>query len=300
MKTLSIPCFATLGLALGFGAIPAAASTSGFDFAECSNSSNYYGVAQTENSTCASSGYSNTSGSLSMTIGSGASAVTVTATAYVTTTNSGAVGTAMESTSGSNTYAAVGQYTGYGLGVCSVSTDGSPYSSGYSDTNPSNGCNAPYHQVNDVNGIEFILFTFSTPVNLSSITLANFGGDPDNLNEMGFTYWVDPNSLTAISAGGTTVLCGTDSAPTCPTSEGSGGGIGSGSWTTGFGANGQGSLSDVTTLLVAADTSESDDFFKVQGLGGIVRATPEPATFGVFGISLVGLGLYRRGRKKSS
>jgi len=294
----------TLGMALGLTALPAAANTSGFDFTECTTSSNSYGNAQTQNSSCGTPSYSNTSGSFSQTIGTGANQITVTATAYTTGTGPGysnATGTTLYS----GTDATVGQYTGNGLGVCSIGD------TGYSTSNP-DGCNVPTHQVDDSNSYEFVLLTFSTPVDLGSIALANFGGNSGNetinLDQLGFTYWVNPSSLLQISAGSTTVLCGTDGAPTCPTSEGNGGGIGSsngvdGSWITGFGANGQASLTDVTSLLVAADLNENDDYFKLQGLGNVQAyhvATPEPATFGLLGLALVGFGVYRRKNKRNS
>lgn len=254
MRNASVLLLAMTGL-LGVAAVPASASTAGFDFAQCSADPNYYGVAQTESSGCGSAGYSNTSGSFSQTIGSGANAITVTATALVTKTDSSAVGTALES----GNDAAVGQYTGYGLGVCSIGD------SGYSTSNPGDGCTAPAHQVDDSGNYEFILLTFSTPVNIADITLANFGGlssqtETQQLDAMGFTYWVNPSSESEIIAGGTTVLCGTSDAPTCPTSEGNGDGVGTGSWTTGFGTDGQNTLTGVTQLLVGAALSEDDDF----------------------------------------
>ncbi len=269
-------------------AVPARATTSGFDFTQCGTSSNYYGNAQTESGYCGSAGYSNTSNSFSQTVtGIG----TVTATAYTTAKNaSSSAGTAL--TSGTN--AVMGQYTGYGLGVCSIGD------SGYSTSNPSYGCDAPTHQVDDSGSYEFILFTFSSAVDISSITLANFGDG--SLNGMGLSYWVDPTSLTTIPAGATTVLCGTNGAASCPTSEGDGDGIGAskGSWTTNL--NGTTGLTDVTSLLVAADVKETDDYFKVQGLGGVKpysdpASAPEPATFGMLGFALVGIGWYARKRQ---
>jgi hypothetical protein len=297
MTKIAIFSLAMLGMALGPTVVPATASTSGFDFTQCTTGSNGYGIAQTENSSCGTASYSNTSGSFSQTIGSGATAVTVTATAYVTTNDSNTVGTDLES----GNDATVGQYNGNGLGICSVGD------SGYNTTSP-NGCNPPSHQVDDSGDYEFMLLTFSAPVNINSISLANFGGnsgtESTNLNEMGFTYWVDPSGESKIIAGGTTVLCATGGAAACPTSEGDGGGIGttaaSGTWTSGFGANGQATLSTVTSLLIASDLNETDDYFKVQGINGARTATPEPATFGMLGLALVGFGIYRRGRKSNS
>jgi hypothetical protein len=302
MKRIAVFSLATLGMALGPSVVPASASTSGFDFSQCTTGTNGYGIAQTENSACGTASYSNTTGSFEQTIGSGATQVSVTATAYVTTSDSSAVGTALES----GNDATVGQYTGSagsenGIGVCSTGD------TNYSTTSP-NGCAEPSHQVDDRAEYEFVLLTFSAPVNINSISLANFGGNSGtesvNLDEMGFTYWANPSSESTIIAGGTTVLCATGGAAACPTSEGNGDGIGttaaSGTWTSGFGTNGQSTLSNVTSLLIAADLNETDDYFKIQGVGASKAATPEPATFGMLGLALVGFGIYRRGRKSNS
>ncbi len=126
MKTCTFVCFA---IALGFIVTPAIAGT-GFDFTQCNTSSNYYGSSQTESGSCGTAGYSNISGAFSETIGTGANAITVTATAYTTGTGAGdtnTVGTAISS----GTNAVVGQYTGNGLGVCSIGD------SGYSTSSPS-------------------------------------------------------------------------------------------------------------------------------------------------------------------
>src|ERR1700722_5741063 len=104
---------AILGLAVIAGvSVPAYASTSNFDFTQCSTSSNHFSLNQTESGTCGSSGYSNTSNSFSQTV----TGVTVTATAYTTangTTGSSGAGTDALT---SGTTAEVGQYTGNGLG----------------------------------------------------------------------------------------------------------------------------------------------------------------------------------------
>jgi hypothetical protein len=274
---------AFFGLAMTtVASVPAFATTTGFDFTQCTTGSNYYGNAQTESGTCGSASYSNTSNSFSQTVtGVG----TVTATAY--STAAGAARTAGTAIS-SGTKAFVGQYTGNGIGVCSVGDAGYSSSGG--------GCTAPDHQVDDSGSYEFILFTFSTPVDINTITLANFGGGP--LSALDISYWVNPSSLTTIPPAATNVLCGGGGgAGSCPTVEGNGGGIGVGSLTDTI------NTVNVTTLLVGADTGDTDTYFKIQGLGGVTdyvhTATPEPATFGMFGFALVGLGLIARKRKQS-
>jgi len=268
---------------VGFAAmavVPLQATTTSFDFTQCSNSS----IGQVENSACGTSSYSNTSNSFSQTV----SGITVTATAYATAAGaSGSAGTALSS----GNSATVGQYTGNGLGVCSSGESGSPDYNNYNSSNPT-GCNSPYHQVNDGGDYEFILFTFSTPVSLGSITLANFGGG--SLSSMDLSYWDNPSSLLTIPAAATNVLCGQNGAATCPTVEGNGGGIGVGSLTDSL------SGPNVTTLLVGAYTGGTSSFFKIQGLTvGPVTATPEPATFGMIGFALASLSLVARKRKAS-
>jgi hypothetical protein len=58
---------------------------------------------------------------------------------------------------------------------------------------------------------------------------------------------------------------------------------------------------NVKYLLVSAASNNPDtqyDFFKVQNISGTIHAaTPEPATFGMVGIALVGFGVFRRKRQ---
>jgi hypothetical protein len=237
----------------------------------------------------------------SMTFGASSSTgvlngVTVTATAYATVSNSN---TSINTTTGASE---LGQYGGDGLGVCSVGD------SGYSSSNPTAGCNDPAHQVDNSGDYEFILFTFSTAVNLNTITLANFGttGADQGTIDMDMSYWVNsgtPTSLTSLGAPTGNDFCGDSSEPgnqNCPAHY--------------YDTTGGTSLTDgltgsnVTSLLVAAyvgsTSSPADsnpDYFKVQDLN-INKSgspTPEPATFGMFGLALAGLGLIARKRKLS-
>jgi hypothetical protein len=59
---------------------------------------------------------------------------------------------------------------------------------------------------------------------------------------------------------------------------------------------------DVTYLLIGAsvpDAGTTTDSFKLNTLtvNNVVTATPEPATFGLLGLALTGLGVYGRKRK---
>ena len=85
--------------------------------------------------------------------------VTVYATAWYANTNS-------------FNRAAVGQYSG-GLGVCNDQEDGN---------NGSNGsfpCDSPYHAVDNNDQRDFLLFLFSTPVDMKSATIGWSNGDTD-------------------------------------------------------------------------------------------------------------------------
>ena len=267
-----------------------ASATSTFDFAACGQTVG--GVTQTESSLCDSSGFSNTgtgkAGPFSQTI----NGLTVTATAYATDSK-----TNLNLVTG--TSAVVGQYSGYGLGVCSTGDT----AAGYHSSNPSAGCTPPYHQVNNYDNYEFVLFEFSAGVNLSSIQLANFGFNPGGASDMDMSYWtstsssVNPTTMSTLSTTGgfSNEASITYSGSTNPVTDSfSGSPI---------------NTSDVTYLLVGAmyggDTTP--DFFKIQDLAvspvpagnTVVLATPEPTTFGLIGLALTGLGLIARKRKAS-
>jgi len=189
-----------------------------------------------------------------------------------TNKNSGATGSL-----GTLVAATLGQYTGLGLGVCNNNEGGA-------------GCGSPQHQVDNNNGADdFVLFVFSTPVNISSISLVQYandlgsGGSNDASNvDMNFTYWTG-SSLSSLL--GTSPADGTNVTVSNCTSQG-------------VICSEAIAPQDVSYLLVAAsyDTNQTDDFFKISGIDANKIATPEPASFGMIGLALLGLGF--AGRRK--
>jgi hypothetical protein len=291
---------ALFGLA-AIAAIPAFAATSNFDF-------------------------TGTGGNPFVTAGG------VTATAYAFeatgTTYSGSNPTAFTSlygpTSNGNNAPSLGVYSGDGLGICEGSNQNSH----------SDDCSAPpNHQIdngpNNVNSnaaacsasnpcdYEFMLIQFTAAINLSQIQLGNFGSTGSATDPFAATYWTSSSALgvSAIESNleATTVgnVANTDNFSTETQTSCTTGVTALGGGQNGNGAtyndnclvNGNGvdnvSGSGVTYLLIGASVASGQsgqDFFKIQDLS-FNSATPEPATFGLIGLSLAGLGLLRRKRK---
>jgi hypothetical protein len=233
--------------------VPAEASTGTFTFTSANNTGNGYGDVLNFTPTI-------TGGSFS-----GLTNVAVSAystTAISTTTNISA--------------AAVDEYSGGGLGVCG--------------TLEGTGCSNPLHQVDNTDGgYEFVLFKFSTPVNLSSVALLDYQG-----TDMDLSYWsgntAPPNNLTNVTDSQFLSNFGAQSNDNCTSHCASGDTI-----TDNLAGN------NVTYLLIAAayNSGDNNDTFKIQNLTVTsLTATPEPATFGLIGISLAGIGLIARKRKK--
>jgi hypothetical protein len=59
-------------------------------------------------------------------------------------------------------------------------------------------------------------------------------------------------------------------------------------------------LSGATSVLFGASTSGDDNFFKIASVSVTEGTVPEPATFGVVGAALIGLGLMGRRRMSRS
>jgi hypothetical protein len=275
--------------------VPASATTSTFNFTGGNGSDTY--------------------SSFPVNITVGTTSVTATATAYnfkQGTTQGQALGTATTLST-----AQLGAYSGAGLGVCETGTTGA--------TGTNQACGTPYHQINNgwnpgtgltgqaQQDYEFILIAFSgAAVNLQSVELGNFGVPSGTADPFAVTYfYTSANSLTTPLAGMTFgALMGgadgftqgsTDCSGTCVP------GVVNGASTTATDAL---NVNDVTYLLIGASTASANsgkDFFKIQDLNisgtqstTTSSPTPEPATFGMIGLALAGLGIYGRKRKSSS
>jgi uncharacterized protein (TIGR03382 family) len=188
----------------------------------------------------------------------GNSIVQTNGTETVTATAWDAVGT------GDFTAAALDDYAGanYGLGVCT-------------EAQLTSTCSPPYHEVNDSGQFDFVLFSFSQPVTAVTIVI-----NPVCDCNTDATYYVNTGS----PAGKTLVQLGTATNNNETTA-----GIQRTITISG--------LDDATSLLFGASTSQPDNFFKIASVSVTEGTAPEPATFSLAGIALVGLGLMGRRRK---
>lgn len=285
---------ALLGIA-AIPAIPAGATTTNFNFTACGDSG--------------SSSCNSDLSSYSVTVG-GATATAVAV--YATGTSSGPG-------SSDITAGEVGSYSGDGIGICENQT--------------SNDCSQPNHQIDNSTNTsptrasgttydyEFMLIEFSSAVDLSQIQLGNWGTTGSTTADPFLATYFTTSSTASLSSiesalEGTTVggIAGTDGfssamAGTCSTGQtelvSAGNENGGYNDNCSVGGNGVDSLSgtDVTYLLIGASTSSANagnDFFKIQGISTTpygASATPEPATFGLIGSALIGLGFISRKRK---
>lgn len=221
----------------------------------------------------------------------------------------------------------VGVYSGDGIGIC----EGSNQNSNGDD------CDQPNHQVNNgPNNVtsgaaacsssnncdfEFMLIQFNSAVDLNQIQLGNWGTTGTNTDPFISTYWTSASMAslsqieTDLEAKTISQVAGTDGfsaemAGACSgggstTNNIGGGGNNNGSYVDNCAVNGNGlttlNTGAVTYLLIGASVAQGQagqDFFKIQDISFTGAATPEPATFGLIGLSLAGLGLLSRKSKR--
>jgi hypothetical protein len=253
-------------------ACSALAATLTLTLAGTASASDIFNFAADTGST--SSSYGN-----SLTFTESVGSMTVTATAWylpANFTSSSTFGTAaMDNYNGTN----------LGLGICSPN-----------DPNGA-GCSSPYHQIDNSNGTEFVLFHFSQAVNLNGagITVTNYAGI-GSTSPADLTYYTASTGLTTSTTlsgigSGTTVTqtCGTNCTGKPVTDT--------------ISATGTSSY-----LIVAAEvssTSDGDpDAFKLNELviptggSGGQGAVPEPGTMGTIALALSGFGLAAWRRRK--
>ena len=272
-------------------AVPANATTSDFNFTDvtptctpsCSNGQSTLGGNMVFSGFSQSSSIGGTQG------GTVTNSVTMTAW-EVPISGSGSTGNLQTAYSG--------YYAGYGVGICNT-VEGS-------------GCGSPVHQIDNGSAdYEFMQFQFTTAVNITQIVLANFGTNASTVNLSNTLF----SSGSAINLGSTTLstLQSSDNQQnvvcTNAASNGNGCSAAGETWSDPANAANGGTLAPtltesvglngVTTLIIAAEIGQTNDYFKVQSITASLTATPEPATFWLIGSALVGLGMIARKRKIS-
>ena|GEM_PF-6821448 len=239
-----------------------------------------------------------------------ASGLNVTATglsATFTNVNTASPSVGTLSTTGTS----ITQYSGYGLGVCDPSDP---------------GCGYPEHAIDNNGGrVDFVLLQLSAPLSSISLTLNPFYGypyyTPRDMDATVITgYCATSACFSSLLSGQTPTAAGlatltaipgmsyVSSFDNCSISNcaqpGSAGTTNNVTLTlTGVGTGVNWILVGATTQSYYGDTSssKSPDYFKLNAMSYTVGSSvPEPATFGMAGAALLGLGLLRARKKRSA
>ena len=152
-----------------------------------------------------------------------------------------------------------------GLGVCN-SAEGT-HTTGFTSCTNSEG------YLDNSGSLDLILFRFSTPVDPTQITINTTIHDGIDTQ-----FWYSNlTSLTGQSLNSLGAPSGTSSSTTINLSG----------------------VQTVQSVIFSARQGQSNDGVKVTSLSVTPSAVPEPATFGMAGIALVGLGLIRKRKMKN-
>ncbi|MEO8027738.1 MAG: PEP-CTERM sorting domain-containing protein [Bryobacteraceae bacterium] len=193
--------------------------------------------------------------------------ITITATAF----SASSVGTGLVASQ-------LGQYSGLGLGVC--------------NPGEGTGCGDPNHQVDNSGYYDFVLFTFSAPVSALS-----FVADPYGNYDSDATYYTRNGNSGYTILGKTLAQLVSTQGFNSPLNDD----ISCCGNTNTVPVTGSGITSILFGTRVGGDSHV--DYFKIHTLSatttpGQVGDVPEPATFGLLGASLLGIGLMRRRSQK--
>lgn len=197
------------------------------------------------------SGNTNTSGAFGNTFSMTSGGITVTARAWSATT-----------TSATPAAAYLGVYSGSGGGL------------GVTNVNEGSGGN-PKHTIDNLDGYDFVMLTFSQAVNLTSINKNNYdisgGADGD--------YWYSFGSASAITASNWTTYLSNS------VSRNSGDAV----------ASNPNTFATVWLIGAARTPNEKNDGFKLSAVNVITPQVPEPATWltMILGFGAIG-GMVRR------
>ena len=217
------------------------------------------------------------------------------------TSNSGQLLTSKSFTSGGITVVATAYYQSTPTGAPTQVTGSNSTGLGWWDkglgvSNPNDSGNN-YHTIDNVGSYDFILLTFSQPVQLLTGYLAPFDVTDDNTTNydadthVSFTYNPALNSIASPTVWANLLLHGTEVAT--PTNN-----LANNSY---YSINFNPGMNTGNQWLIGASqlTTDRDDGFKLAALS-VQLPVPEPATWAMMmtGFGIVGGGLRRRNRAK--